>query len=264
MNKPAGETLRLGLWQHAGSPDGVAANLAIIEAAAEKARAERVDLLVFPECFLTGYYRQTGIEEVAAAVDPQMIRRLEDLARRTGIALVIGAYEMQRDKFYNTALCVTPDRGCIARHRKRALYGPWEERHFTPGSEPVLFDYRGFRIGILICFDVEFPELARELAQRRADLILVPTALMAPNENVAETLVPARAIENQLFVAYANRIGREGPFDYVGRSCICAPDGRALCRAGADQSGLILADLGKDAIGAARSEFSYITSVPPV
>ncbi len=255
------ETLSLGLVQHAGSPDGIAGNLAVVERAAESAQADGTDLLVFPECFLTGYFREDGIADLAAEIDDGVIGRLEETAARTGVALVTGSYERRDNGVSNTAFCVTPDAGCIARHRKRALYGPWEQRSFVPGSGPVLFDYRGFRIGLLICYDVEFPELTRELARQGADLVIVPTALMQPYEYIAEILVPARAIENQFFVAYANRTGNESAFHYVGKSRICGPSG-VLCSAGSDDETMIRADIRKSDIDASRAVSCYIEEVP--
>ena len=81
------ETLSLGLVQHAGSPDGIAGNLAVVEASAENAQAAGIDLLVFPECFLTGYFREDGIADLAAEIDAGVIaRKLEETSARTGVA----------------------------------------------------------------------------------------------------------------------------------------------------------------------------------
>ena len=77
--------------------------------------------------------------------------------------------------------------------------------------------------GLLICYDVEFPENVRALALGGADFVIVPTALMQPFDVVARTIVPARAYENQLFLAYVDRCGREGAFDYCGLSCVGTP-----------------------------------------
>jgi predicted amidohydrolase len=111
---------------------------------------------------------------------------------------------------------------------------------------------------VLICYDIEFPEPARRLALAGADLVAVPTSLMAPYDVVARTLVPARAAENQLFVAYANRVGREGDLSYVGQSCVCGPDGGDVARAGRDEEALLVADLDLDAIARAREDHSYL------
>ena len=255
------ETLRLGLVQHAGSPAGIEGNLSVIDRNCEEAKADGIDFLVFPECFLTGYFREDGIADLAEQIDDAVIARLEQTAARTGVAFVTGGYERRDGGVSNTAYCVTPEAGCIARHRKRALYGPWEQRSFVPGDGPILVDYRGFRIGLQIFYDIEFPELTRELARNGADLVLVPTALMQPYTYIADYLVPARAIENQIFVAYANRIGSEDAFHYVGRSRICGPSG-VLCAAGPDDETTIRADIRKTDISSSRAASCYIDEIP--
>ncbi|CAM5504952.1 Aliphatic amidase [Streptomyces glaucescens] len=83
----------------------------------------------------------------------------------------------------------------------------------------------GLRIGLMICYDVEFPENIRAHALAGTDLLLVPTAQMHPFQFVAEHLVPVRAFENQMYVAYVNRVGAEDEFEFVGLSTLAGPDG---------------------------------------
>lgn len=88
------------------------------------------------------------------------------------------------------------------------------------------------RIGVLICFDIEFPEVMRATAALDVDLVVVPTSLMVTACAVPRLLVPARALENQVFVGYANRIGEDAAHSYPGESVIAGPDGAVLARAG--------------------------------
>ena len=94
------------------------------------------------------------------------------------------------------------------------------------------------RIAILICYDIEFPEVARAHAESGTDILFVPTGLMAPFEVVSNILVPARAYENQLYVAYVNRCDVEAELRYCGLSCAISPDGTALARAAGQLHGL--------------------------
>ena len=138
----------------------------------------------------------------------------------------------------------------FADYRKCHLFGELDRAMFRAGSGPsALVDLCGVRIGLLICYDVEFPESVRLLALAGADLVAVPTALMDPFEVVARTVVPARAIENQVFLAYANRCGREGDLRYCGQSCVVGPDGADLARAGRGEE-LILAELDLERLAA--------------
>jgi 5-aminopentanamidase len=134
---------------------------------------------------------------------------------------------------------------------------------FRAGAGPsALVQLDGIRVGLLICYDVEFPESVRLLALAGADLIAVPTALMDPFGAVARILVPARAVENQVFLAYANRTGREGDLDYCGLSCVVGPDGAELTRAGRGEQ-LLLADLDLARLSASRLANPYLADRRP-
>jgi predicted amidohydrolase len=249
-------TLKLGLYQGAGIPGDIDANLAEMQRAIVDSAAQGIELLAFPECYLTGYYlpdaTPTTVPDTSAAV-----AALAAICCNAGIAIVFGLAERQGDIVFNTAIALGPDGSELARYRKRALFGEWEKGLFTRGSAPVRFDLGQFSIALLICYDVEFPELVRESALLGADLILVPTCLMQPYDAVAEHLIITRAIENQVFVAYANRCGSENGLDYAGKSIIADPNGKALATATATGPAMISATLDKAAIAAARNAYSY-------
>lgn len=250
--------LTVGVWQDSGVLEDVAANLAIISRAAAQASRRGVHLLVFPECFLTGYYNRDRVEQIARQIDRNTFSALRNLAKSNATAILVGYYEIQRSGLYNSALLVGADGAILANYRKRALYGDWEKSTFLRGTGPVLVELKGVTIAMLICFDIEFPELARECARNGADLIAVPTSLMEPYGHIARHVIPARAIENQMYIAYANRIGAEHELRYVGRSAIYDPRGAALAEATEDRQELLVATVAKSAVSAARSEFSYL------
>ena len=151
----------------------------------------------------------------------------------------------------------------LANYRKCHLFGDLDRDMFRAGqSPPAVIELDGIRVGLLICYDVEFPEAVRLLALAGADLVAVPTALMDPFEVVARTIVPARAVENQVFLAYANRCGREGDLRYCGLSCVVGPDGADLVRAGRGEE-LVFADLDLDRLRAARAPSPYLRDRRP-
>ena len=115
---------------------------------------------------------------------------------------------------------------------------------------------------MLICYDVEFPENSRKLALRGTDLIIAPTANMVPFDVVATTIVPARAYENQVYVAYANYCGDENGLEYCGLSCVAAPDGSAAARAGRDEE-LIVCELDHGLLTASRQTATYLADRRP-
>jgi 5-aminopentanamidase len=145
--------------------------------------------------------------------------------------------------------------GALELLRRRALAAA------EPGASLAIFPemfLTGYNIGILICYDVEFPEAVRALALAGAELIAVPTALIRPFDIVARTLVPARAFENQVYVAYAGMCGSEAGLGYCGLSCIVGPDGQDLARAGTGPA-LIFTDIDPAAISRGRQSNPYLS-----
>ena len=195
--------------------------------------------------FLSGY--AIGPERVRAAAEPvdgPSAALAAVIARDAGIALLYGYPELGADGLvYNAALLLDRHGVPLANHRKTHLFSDLDRSAFAPGhGPPALAEIDGMRIGVLICYDVEFPENVRSLAVAGAELVAVPTANMVPFTFVMEHLIPTRAYENHLFVAYVNRCGSEGGVDYLGGSCVCGPDGLDLARAGVSEE-LLTADL---------------------
>lgn len=230
MNGPTRD-LRVALWQ-APYAATVEQALAALDAAAAQADA---DLLVTPEMALTGYL--IGPERVAALAEPAngpMARAVARIARRHRIAIAYGYPRHNPDgRPFNAARAVGPDGRALADYDKLHLYGTGDATQFTPGTRaPAVFAWRGWRLGLLICYDVEFPESVRALALQGADAVLVPTANMREFDEVQRLLVPVRAYENRVHVVYANACGREGATRYGGLSTVAGPLGEVLVRAG--------------------------------
>lgn len=247
----------------AGSGD-VAGNLALLETTARDAAAAGARLLVTPEMFLTGY--AIGAEAVRRLAEPgdgPSAREVARIARDTGLAVLYGWPELHEDALYNAATLVDRDGHRLSTYRKTHLYGEVDTSAFRSGDGGfVTVPLDGVQVGLLICYDVEFPETVRSLAIAGADLVVVPTALMLPYDVVAHTLVPARAYENQVYVAYVNRTGQEADLEYCGLSCLVAPDGSDLVRAGTGEQ-VVYADLDLAALRASRIDNSHLRDRRP-
>jgi 5-aminopentanamidase len=257
--------MRVAIYQGPAEPGSVARNLGLLKVKAAEAACRGARLLICPEMFLSGY--NIGVEEAARLAEPAdgpALMQVAALAQESGIALLLGYPERGADgAIYNAAGLVGRDGRHLANYRKCHLFGDLDRGMFRAGEgPPAVVELDGIRIGLLICYDVEFPEAVRLLALAGADLVAVPTALMAPFEAVARTVVPARAIENQLLVAYANRCGREGDLHYCGLSCVVGPDGADLVRAGRGEE-LVFANLDLDRLRAARTAHSYLRDRRP-
>ena len=248
------ERLRIALYQGPGRWQDKAAALAQLEALAAAAAGRGAGLLVCPEMFLTGY--NIGPEAAARLAEPAegpCAQAAGAIARAHRIALCFGFPEAAAGAMFNAAALIGPDGRSLATYRKTHLFGAVDRAMFAAGGEGVvLAPLFGLCVGMLICYDVEFPETVRALALAGADLVLVPTAAMRPYEVVARALIPARAYENQIFCAYANRSGAEPPFDYFGESVVAGPDGAALTRAGAGEE-MLFADLDPTLLAAVRA-----------
>lgn len=252
--------MRLALWQGEGVPGDLAATLAEAARIAAEAKARGADLLVFPEGYLTGYYRPHLAPGDLAGVEAALAD-LRGIARQEGIALVMGTHTRDGDAIRNSAVAISATGEELGRYHKRALFGLWEKATFRPGEADLVFPAGDIRVGVAICYDVEFPEIIRSYARRGAQLLVVPTALMAPHDRIARQVVAVRAMESQLFVGYCNRTGREEDLDFVGLSCICGPRGGTVAAA-ADQPGLLLADLDPEEIRREVADNSYLADVP--
>lgn len=242
--------MRLALAQEAPRPRDVEANTARVETVVI-GLAGRADLVAFPELFLSGY----GLDrlgELALAPGDEPLARLAAAARGAGVAVVAGFAERVEAGVANSALAIRADGEVAGCYRKAHLFGAEREAFVAGGVlEPVAL--AGARVGTLICFDVEFPEVARTLAHRGAELLLTISANMAPFERDHAVFVPARALESGLAHAYVNRTGEESGHRFVGGSQIVDADGRVLARAGAEPA-LLEAEIGAGGRGDARSE----------
>jgi predicted amidohydrolase len=255
--------MRTALLQSSGRPGSLVENLKVLDEAAGRAAAGGAGLLAAPEMFLTGYAIGDDIGRLAEPADGDSADTIADIAGRHGLAIAYGYPERDGDAVYNSAQLISADGTRLANYRKTHLFGDFERAHFTPGERPVVqAELDGLTVGLMICYDVEFPEPVRAHALAGTDLLLVPTANMHPFQFVAESLVPVRAWENQMYVAYINRIGQEGEFDFFGLSTLAGPDGVARTRAGRGEE-LLLTDLDPEFLANSRAANPYLTDRRP-
>lgn len=245
--------LTLAVWQtpYFASP---AESLAQLGATAAQAQAQGAELLVCPEMSLTGY--AIGAERVAALAEPAdgpLAQAVAAIAQQHGLAIVYGYPERHPEgaRPFNAVQFVDADGRALSQYRKTHLFGDMDRAQFSPGDAGAqVFVWHGWRLGLLICYDVEFPETVRALALQGVDAVLVPTANMLGYDQVPALLLPARAYENRVALAYANACGDEGTLHYGGLSTIVQANGDRLARAARDAA-LVCATL--QATDAARA-----------
>ncbi len=216
-------------------------------------------LILFPELFLTGYFLNRDLVKLAEEVSGPSVHQLAKLAKTHAIHICIGLAEKQLEpeSIFNAMVCLSAEGRIVAVYRKAHLYDA-EKDYFTPGNEAVVAETAIGRLGLAICYDLEFPEWPRVLALQGAQLLLVATANMEPWDVYQEVYTKARAMENQMFVALANRIGKDDNYVFCGDSLLVDPMGRILARAQKNSPALLVSDLDLESINRIRdSSINY-------
>ncbi len=255
-------THRIALHQNAGRPGEPAAQLASLAAAAGAAAGAGARIVVCPELYMTGYNIGARIRTLAEPQGGPFMAAVAGIARTSRVAIVYGYPERDGGHFYNAAAVVGADGTLAANYRKVHLIGALEYETFGRGREIVVAEVDGLRVAPMICYDVEFPEMARAAALRGAQAIVAPTALRHRYAYLARTMIPTRAFENGIYAAYANHAGAEDDWHYCGLSLVAGPDGSVVQAAG-DQPELVIAEIDTDRIAAAQAELPYLRDLRP-
>ncbi len=263
-----------------GVPERV---LAAIDGWCERAAAAKADLVLFPELVVHGHCTPNTWEVAEAVPDGPSVRRLIEIARRHGLVLSAGLSEKERDIVFNTQVLVSPE-GYIGKQRK--LHLSRDESHYYKGGREIpVFDIGRCKVGTVICYDNQFPEIARVLALRGADVLLMPhAARFKPWPDTPEGEAAARrhshafvssyalrARENSCFAVLTDQAGRAGTLDsypkdhenqphHAGVALIWAPDGEVLASAQQErvQEEMIVADLDPLRLAKERSLANYM------
>lgn len=205
------------------------------------------DLVVLPELFNTGYQfaSMREVEDLSEEIPGGYTsQKLIDLSGEKSVYIVAGLSEREGDTFYNSAVFVGP-LGFMGVYRKIHLFSE-EKVWFSPGDKGFrVWETPFCRIGIMICFDWFFPESARTLALKGADIIAHPSNLVLPH---CPDAMVTRCLENRVFSVTANRTGSEArggkaPLEFIGKSEIVSPAGGILCRAETDTESFGLAEI---------------------
>ncbi len=236
---------RIGVFQYAPAFGEVEKNLARVEEAVKT--SEHADLVVLPELFATGYQfiSHAEVRGLAEPVpDGPTTQFLLRLAKERRCVIVGGLAERDGEAVYNAAVAAGPE-GVLALYRKIHLFAE-ETVWFRPGDRPLpVFEAGGARVGLMICFDWRFPEAARTLVLRGADLLAHPANLVHPH--CPEAMV-TRSLENRVFSATANRTGAEArggkeEIRFTGRSQVVSPEGERLLAMDAEEEGLRVVEI---------------------
>jgi predicted amidohydrolase len=260
MAEQTSGTLRVRLVQRASALEP-ADNRAVLDELAPL--ADGTDLVVLPEAFARDFGEPgSDLAPYAEPLDGPFATRLRELSTGTGTAWLAGMFEVADDPARPLNTLVLADDGRVTAYRKIHLYdsfGHQESKTISPGAiQPSRVDLDGFPLGLMTCYDLRFPELARTLVEQGAEALVVPAAWVAGERKVEHwrTLLRARAIENTVWVV---GVGQPGP-RYSGHSLVVAPDGDVVVEAGDDDQVSLDAVLDREAVTSVRRTNSSLAN----
>lgn len=229
-------------------------NFAHAEELIRKAMAEAPDVVVLPETWNTGFFPKEGIRELCDSDGQRVKAQIGALAKEFAVNIVAGSVSNVRDgKVYNTAMVFDRQGACIASYDKTHLFTPMgEDNYYTPGDHLCRFTLDGVSCGLIICYDVRFPELTRSLTVPGLDVLFMVSQWPKVRTFHLRSLTTARAIENQMFVVCCNSCGTAGKTVYGGNSAMIDPWGETVALAG-EQEQLLSAQLNMSVIEKIRN-----------
>ncbi len=204
-------------------------------------QAAGTDIVVLPELANSGYNftsRQMARENAEVVEESEFVRFLIAMCQKYGFTIATGFSERENNNLYNSALLIAAS-GVIGKYRKLHLFMN-EKQFFNSGDLGLpVFKIGNVTVGMLICFDWQFPEVWRKMALQGVDIILHPSNLVLP---YAQSVIPSYALVNRIFITTANRIGTEGDLTFTGNSIIVNSKGECLAKA-TDKTEVIIADI---------------------
>ena len=275
----SGEGIRLAICQPrgglSGSKDAIAQNLKVLQKSAKIARDDyKAQIISFPELFLCGYAFESN--EVAYSISmsvEEISQIIAPIAKEVGIAILCPYPQKDivegKERYYDAMVLIDENGNFLRNYKKTHLWGPGEQdlwsfgyAHESEGEAYTVVKVNDFPIGVLNCYEAEFPELSRIYATKGAKLVVIPTAADAKAvvlgkwttkryPDISKSLIPARSLENGIFVAYNNYTGmghiiqdgqRSDQVEYLGNSIIADPYGEVMSAARNDDEVLLIAD----------------------
>lgn len=241
--------MRLAVIQVRDAPPDTAANLLRGLALMGRAAEGGAQVALLPELFLTGYYLDQQMARRALSLE-QPLARLQAAVDELAMTTVLGLPWFQGQALYNAVAVLRPRRP-LELYAKTHLFAR-ESELFARGASLWTGDIAGWRCGVLVCYEMGFPEIARALALSGARLLLVPAAFARARALIWRTATVARALENQCYLAAAGQAGTNGALEFMGCSRIVDPWGTVLAEAG-DEEDVLFAELSAQAVDDARA-----------
>jgi predicted amidohydrolase len=248
--------MRIALAQIRSRPGEVALNTQTIIHEVRAAAARGCEVVVFPEMSDTGYHMPT-IVRTASAWDKGVYPEVATIAAEAQVVVIVGLSERVGGEIYNTIAVIGTDGELLAKYRKTHLITAepiCEQNYIRPGDSITLCTVAGLRTGLMTCYDIRFPELARRLALSGAELLVVPAAFPLARITHWETINACRAIENQVYLAAVNRVGDDEGLLFGGTSRLFDPYGLVLASASETDETLLIGEVSRERLEEVRGQ----------
>lgn len=200
------------------------------------ASAKGADVICFPEYLTTGYVKE-GFAKLAEPIPGPGLKQLQSAAAEHGVYVVASMAERSGGELYNAAILVGPD-GNLAKYRKVHLFAD-ESSHFRGGDGYHVADTEFGKVGLMVCYDAIFPEVARTLCLKGAEVIFVPANWMNPFSPQWRLATSARALDNQVWIVATNRVGADVMYTYFGQSRVVDPYGNVVVECGDEEEMMV-------------------------
>lgn len=227
-----------------------------------KTAGENSDAVILPETWNTGFFPKNNIHSLADKNGSLTKELFARISKEYKTAIIGGSVTEERDgKIYNTCYVFNEAGECVSSYSKAHLFSYMNEDGFyEKGDRTALFELNGIKAGVIICYDLRFPELARKLAVEGAEILFVPCQWPAQRVELMKTLIKGRAAENQMYSVLCNSCGVFGKTVYGGHSLIVSPLGEVISEAGSGEEILFL-EIDTSDVKALRNEFRVFSDI---
>ncbi len=220
---------------------------------------EGVELFVFPEMTLTGFTMSS--REMSETIQGESFRFFSSIATKKKSNIFAGIIERRNNRIYNTLIHIKPDGTLVKLYRKVHPFSySFENKHYNAGTKPAITKIKKWKIGLTICYDLRFPELFRKYGKKKTHLIV--TIANWPDTRIEHwrTLLKARAIENQCYVAGVNRVGEDPKLNYIGFSSVFDPMGNEIVSVENEEK-VVLVEIDKNIVNEVREKFPFLDDI---
>lgn len=258
--------VKIALGQMAAKLGDVEYNVAKAKRFVAQAAEDGADIICLPELFATGYNMALLQQKMVSLSRTYYDYILEEISQSAGkhqiyVIAPVGVPKGSNE-VYNGALLFDRNGSCAGRYYKTHAFS-LEKEYFAEGNNYQVFATDFGKIGILICYDIGFPEAARNLCLQGAEIIFVPAAWREQDQFAWELNIPSRALENQLFTVGVNRCGTEGDLRFFGRSMICSPMGKVYIQVDCVTEGPVTYQIDLAEIAESRNHIGYLRDRKP-